>query len=311
MSTVVYDLGLEFSGGTPMPTTEEAAAGYIPIAALDAVGEPTLVYGPATDIITADDTLATSLATHLRGAGLTVDSSGNLAVRQRPRYVQLRDFFITGTAASGSIGALGWNLLGSGTPAAARLSITTTIGNSGKLALSTSSLANERSVLTLGETETRDVAVATDLKILQCVWNHDNILTNKRVFFGLMGTFAAEAAAAVDCLGIYYDSAVSPNYQIIARASSVGSPTVTATAVPANSAELITIYQPTAGTYQFYTGNTLLGTISSGVPTAAMNLGFRIETLSAASKTVNLGYFGLDALPVATTAFDDDTFLEA
>jgi len=79
--------------------------------------------------------------------------------------------------------------------------------------------------------------------------------------------------------------------------------------VPANSAELISIYQPTAGTFLFYTGNTLIGSIASGVPTAAMNVGWRLEALAATARTVNIGYFGLEA--VAANSYDDDAFLEA
>jgi hypothetical protein len=243
----------------------------------------------------------------MRGIGMTVASGGKLTPRQRPRAAQIREYFLSGNNTSGSIGALGWNLLGTGTPAYARASATQ-MGSSNRGALSTSNGANDRSVLCLGDSETRDILLASDLTLLQGIWNHDNSLTNKRVFFGLMGTFAAEAAAAVDCLGVYYDSAVSANYQIIARSSSSGSPTVTSTAVPANTAEVMSIYQSAPGTFQFYSGNTLIGTINSGVPTAAMNVGFRLETLTTTVKNLNVGYFGLEA--TAGGAFDDDAFLE-
>jgi hypothetical protein len=249
---------------------------------------------------------SSTAAAALRGAGLTV-ASGVLAVRRRPRYAQEQDYFVGGNAASGSIGKMGWNLLGSGTPAYAR-GAPNVLGSSNRGVLTTSAGANDRTVLSLGESETRDILPASELTLLQCAWNHDNVLTNKRIFFGLMGTFATEPSAAVDCLGIYYDSAVSANYQIIARSSSTGSPTVTATAVPANTAELITIHQASAGVFNFYSGATLLGTISSGVPTAAMNVGWRLETLTTAAKNTNIGYFGFEA--IAANAFDDDTFLE-
>ncbi len=252
-------------------------------------------------------TTVATLSARLRGVGLTV-ASGRLLQRQRPRQGQLQDYFASGIATSGNIGALGWSLLGAGTPAFARADATQ-MGSTGRATLTTSAAGNDRSVLTLGETETRKVLLASDLGTLQCAWNHDNVLTNKRIFFGLMSNGATAPAAAVDCLGIYYDSAVDTHYQIIARSGSVGSPTVTTLVVPSNTAELITIHQTPVGTFSFYSGNTLLGTISSGVPTAAMNVGFRLETLTTAAKTVNLGYFGLQVTAVG--AFDDDAFLEA
>lgn len=248
-----------------------------------------------------------TLAGLLRGVGLTV-ATGKLTPRLRPRVAQARDFFMSGLNTSGNIGALGFSLLGVGTPACTRASATQ-MGSSNRVALTTSNATNDRSTLGLGDTETRDILLASDLQLLQCAWNHDNSLTTKRVFFGLIGTLANDPAGAVDCLGVYYDSAVSANYQIIARSASTGSPTVTSTAVPANTAELMSIYQSTPGTFQFYSGDTLIGTISSGVPTAAMNVGFRLETLTTAVKTLNIGYFGIEA--TATGAFDDDTFLEA
>lgn len=248
-----------------------------------------------------------TLADSLRGVGLT-QAGGKLLTRQRPRSAQFRDYFVSGNNASASIGALGWNLLGVGTPAFARAN-PTVMGSSNRATLSTSGASNDRTSLVLGETESRDILPAADLGVCQCVWNFNAGLTSKRVFFGLLDSFANEPSAAGDCLGIYYDSAVSANYQIIARSGSSGTPTDTGVAVPSNTAELITIHQHSPGSFRFYTGNTLLGTIASGIPTNAGNVGFRVETLTAATRSINVGYFGLEA--TAGGAYDDDAFLEA
>jgi hypothetical protein len=300
-----------YTGGVNMPTSEQAEDNYVARAYLDADGKVNIEYVAASTAYAADAAVAAALAPMLRGMGLTVDSANALRPRPRMRLVQMRDQFITGNLTSGSIGQLNWNLLGSGTPAVTRSSATTTIGNSEKVVLTTSASTNDRSVLCFGESETRAVVVASEVKILQSLGRLPS-LTDRRWFFGLQSNFADNAAAGVNVLGIYYDSAVSANYQIIARTSSAGSPTVTGTVVPANTAELITMYQPTAGTFQFYSGNTLLGTISSGVPTAPMNLGWRLETLAASAKTAHIGGFFLHAECDATAnASDDDTFLEA
>ncbi len=250
------------------------------------------------------------ISTFLRGVGLTMDSAGRLAPRTRPRMQSLKDSFVTGNTTSGSIGELGWNLNGVGTPVLTRVDVAS-LGSSNKLTLTTSAALNDRSSLTLGETETRKVAALSgngQLNLMQCIWKLPS-LTNVRAFFGLSSNFATEPSAAVDALGIYYDSAVSPNYQIISRSSSVGSPVNTGVAVPSNVAELITILQPTLGTFQFYSGNTLLGTISSGLTANALNAGFRVETLTTVLKSLHIGYFDFEASSAA--AFDDDTFLEA
>jgi hypothetical protein len=230
-------------------------------------------------------------------------------VRQRPRAPQFRDYFASGNAASGAIGSLGWNLLGTGTPAYSRTNASFAVATSQRCQLATSGSANDRSCLLLGETETRQILRPTDINILQCVWSFNAALTNKRMFFGLNDDFGNAAASMVNGIGIYYDSAVSPNYQIISRSASSGSPTVTALAVPSNTSELISIVQPTAGTFVFYSGNTALGSITSGVAATGMGVGFRLETLTGSAKSQNIGYFGLDC--VGGGALDDDTFLEA
>lgn len=305
MAVTRYDLGSEYTGGFPAPTQEEAEAEMIPIATVDSVGDPSLRYAPADEVIVADGTLSAALAPLLRGTGLTVDSSGRLRPRLRPRAVQVSDHFISGGLTSGSIGALGWSLLGTATPTLTRPGGSLTTAS--KTLLSTDVNTNDRACLTLANAEASDILGAAQFSILQCCWRHP-VLTDRRVFFGLMGTFATEPSAAVDCLGIYHDSAVGASYRIIARASSAGSPVDTGVAAPDNVIELVTIWQPVAGTYQFYSGNTLIGTISSGAPVAACNVGFRLETLTGSAKTLNVNYFGLDA--DATSAYDDDAFLE-
>ncbi len=300
-------MGLEFSGGFPAPTAEECAASALCRATLDAVGEPSLEYVAATDAVTADGTLSAALAPFLRGIGLTVDGSNALRPRLRPRLCAEQDFFTGGSAVSGSIGKLGWNLLGTGTPAASRQN-PVGFASAQKLEPATSASVNDRTCLLLGDSETRGVSEAASVKLLQCVWRLDNVLTSKRLFFGLMDDFGVEPAANANCLGIYYDSAVSPNWQLIARAASAGSPVVSSAVVPANTAELVSLYQPVAGTWQFYLGNTLLGSISSGIPTPTMGIGFRLETLAVASKTFQVAYYGHEI--AAAGAFDDDAFLE-
>lgn len=248
---------------------------------------------------------ATPSASDLRGGGLTV-VSGDLAVRQRPRYAQIRDYFLSGGTTTGTIGSLGWSLVGNGTPAYARAS-GAQIGSTARGSLSTSGASNDRASLVLGDTETRTVIMPSDLVVAQfAITSATN--ASKRVFMGISSTFATEPSTVADCLGIYYDSAVSANYRVISRSGSAGSATDTGVAFP-TAAHLVTIHQSAAGVYAFYVGNTLVGTISSGISSAAMNFGIRVETLTASARTVTLGYIGLEA--VAAGVFDDDTFLEA
>jgi hypothetical protein len=251
---------------------------------------------------------AAAMAAAVRGPGLTVTSAGTLKTRKRPRRVDEDDFFSSGGLTSGLIGKMNWGLFGVGTPSLTRTGLT--IDSPSRMTLATSAAANDRSVVKLNATsESADSFIVTNLNVLQCVINHNATLTNKRFFFGFHGNFATEPSAASDCLGIYYDSAVSPNYQIIARNGGVGSPVVTASVVPSNTGQILTLHQSAAGAFDFRVGNTLVGTISSGLPTASVDIGFRVETLTTASTSFRFGYVGYSG--DVASVFDDDTFLEA
>lgn len=249
---------------------------------------------------------AAAVAAAIRGPGLTVDANGDLKPRPRPRRLMLQDYFLTGNTTSGSIGALNWNLFGSG--ASVSRSSVAGIQSSSRFSLTTGATANNRAVLKFADAEAEDICLATDFNFIQCVYNLNNVLTDKRFFFGFLGDGATEPQAAVDCLGIYYDSAVSANYQIIARSASSGSPVVTASVVPANNSRILTIHQSSAGVFDFYVAGALVGTISSGVPTAGVDPCFRVETLTTAAKTARIGYFG--AAADIGGEYDDDAFLE-
>lgn len=259
--------------------------------------------------LTPGQSHANTLAPLLRGVGLTVDANGKLATRARPRLLQESDYFASGNLTSGSIGKLGWNLLGNGTPAYTKLSGQSL--NTRKGQLTTSSALNDRAVLCWGETEARGIAIASELTIVQ---NFAKLVgaTTRRVFIGLTSDFATDPTTVADCLGFIYDSGVSPNWQIIARRSSVGSAVDggASFAAPADSGQLVTMVRLSSGTWQFYVGGSLLGSFASAaVPTAAMNIGYRVQTLAASAASFHTGYFGVEG--AIAGVLDDDAFLEA
>lgn len=305
MSVTTIDLGREYLGGINKPVAGDV--GKFAVVRLDSLDRPNLSYETQVASV-ADDTFATTLAPFLRGSGLTVDSSGNLRPRPRPRQAQLTDHFFGGLATSGAIGSLGWGLLGSGTPAVARGDIST--GASGlarRYDISTSASANDRTSLVLGDTETRKTAIASQCELLQTVLKL-NSLTNIRLFFGLMGDFSQEPSAATTALGIYFDSGTSANWRLIARSAGAGSPVDSGVAAGV-TAVLASIHQPTVGTHVFYLGNTAVGSIASGIPTAVAGIGWRIETLTGTAKSHGVSVF--NAVLNLADANDDDAFLEA
>lgn len=307
MTVTKIDLGLEYLAGIARPLVTDV--GRFAVVRLDGFGDPVFRYEDQVATV-ANDAFATTLAPHLRGSGLTVDTSGNLAVRARPRLAVLQDWFITGrgSAAVGdaAIGSLSWNLLGSGTPVYQRVDNNFAFGGCGLLR--TSASINDRSCLLLGDTETRHVVTTANTSQLQAGVILASTAT-RRAFFGLQSDFSTDPLAAAENLGFVYDSAASANWRVISRTGTAGSPVDTGVAA-STSQVLLTILKPTAGTFQFYIGNTLVATVSSGISAAEMNVGFRSQTLAASLTDLRLGYFGFHA-ELSGGAIDDDTFLEA
>jgi hypothetical protein len=250
---------------------------------------------------------ANTLAPMLRGVGLTVDASGKLAVRPRLRSPQLQEYFISGNNTSGSIGSLGWNLLGTGTPAATRTTGTFTFRT---LDIDTSNVANNRTVLALGETEARGVALPSEHTIIQAAWNNNADTANVRRFFGFSSNLGTEPSTVAECLGIYYDSAVSANYQLISRVGSAGAPVDTGVPVPSTTAVELFSMVRNGTTWAFYIGNTLIGSVVSSGIVAGCNVGFRLETLTAAAKRWRLAAFLAGGDLSGPGSLDDDNFLE-
>lgn len=302
---------LHNTGQQPMPALVKAVEAA-DVAGLDTAFDAAFAaaFPPAFDLAfpPALEEAFPVIATALAGTGLHVQSSGALlTTRIRPRLVQEWDYFIGGTNLSGAIGKLGWTLAGNGTPTATRGNASFSANVGSRIQIQTSAVIADRACLLLGDTETRQILRPENLNILQACMT--NTLTTRRIFFGLSDNFAAVPTAMVNCLGFYFDSAVSPNWQLLTRASSVGAPAITATPPGSAASELVTLMRLADDNYEFYSGNTLIGSILAGVAdNVAMGLGFRVETLAASAASINLGYFGLQA--IGASSLDDDNFLQ-
>lgn len=231
----------------------------------------------------------------------------------RARDLVLQDWFVSGGTTSGTIGALGWNLNGVGTPAVSRNAVGLTSGT--KLSLTTSGAANDRSSLTLGTGEGTTIAAPEDVFALQSIFDFNSDTANKSFFFGFASSMATAPASVANSLGFLFDSASavsSTNILTIHRFGSTGTATDTGIAATAASGALFTIWQVGPQVYELRIGATIVATIAQNlnVSTLPLAVGFRLQTLTAAAKTMRLGYFGLTSVPL-DGSFDDDNFLGA
>lgn len=226
------------------------------------------------------------------------------------RDLYLKDYFISGTTTSGSIGQLGWNLNGVGTPVYTRGGgglPNVTLG-----VITTSAATNDRSSLTLGATEAGVIIRPGRTQLVQAAVNFTSTLTSKRVFFGFAETFATAPASVSNSVGFLYDSSVGANYLTIHRQGSAGSATDSGIPVPSNTDQLLTICLNAGGdTWRLLVGSVVAATFPNttiNVTNLPCNIGFRVETLTTAARSLNVGYFGMRAVGLQGV-LDDDPFL--
>lgn len=287
------------------------------------VADPTLIHERGVYIKTGEQTrkvVCTELRQFSDGGwadALADTVSEGAFARRRPRKVHIDESFIFGGTSTGTIGKLGWNLLGAGTPAFSRTPTSAGVfglSNALRVSIATSAASNDRTTLCAGDTESRAILSASDVRLMQLAHSFNNATTNKRFFFGLHGNFSQVPSAATNCLGFYYDAGVSGNWLLLARAGGTGAAVDTGVAIPVSNDQLLTIYQPPSpgSTFQFYAGATLLGTLSSNipVPTTEMNLGMMVQTLTAATRPHYFGRFVFESVTLGG-AMNDDTFFEA
>jgi hypothetical protein len=225
----------------------------------------------------------------------------------RPRRLPPQDWFISGPelAASGSgIGTLGWTLsASSGTPSYLRSNTNQT--STARARIRTGGSTNNNASLFLGDTRTRTIVSLGQLSYFQAAFSMPTT-TDYVMFVGFCDDFG-DPAGATNAFGLLFSSAVDvDDYSMLSRAAGTNSNTVTSGGLADSTGRLFTLFQSSAGVWDFYIGATLIGTRSADVPTANLNVGFYCRTLTNATRDLTLGYCGFD-FPAVTGVYDDDT----
>lgn len=247
------------------------------------------------------DALATALAPHLRGLELTVDASGNLTPRLRPRIWRLREDWNGGSpTVSGAIGQHGWNFSGVGTPAVSR-------PGSFTCRAATSGATNDLTAVHLTDAAGSTLTTPAAATGKQCHFiARLPALTTRRTFYGWIDSFANIDTPA-RALGFVYDSSVSPNWHLWARNSSTGAPSNTGLVVPSNTRQLLS-FVSNGTSWLSYIDGVLAGTLSANIPSTSCNLGFAAKTLAASSATADIHLLSIEH--VLAAPWDLDTFLD-
>ncbi len=239
-------------------------------------------------VAAADQPQAVALAPFLAGAGVAV-RGGLLAQQLRPRLLRFEERFI-GSVVSPNIGTHGWTQTGTGSfSCSTQLNAT---GSVPKLRITTDVNLNDHTAVHLGTDASRSVMPASHgIMRRSQFYVSATALTARRAFVGFSTDFAADTP--VDALGFLYDSSLSANWQIWARSASTGAPVVSM--FPVVTAGTILSIDESAAGFSFYANSTLLGELTSNLPTGGKNLGFSVKTLAASAGSFECAYVGVDA----------------
>lgn len=210
-----------------------------------------------------------------------------LDLRSNASVLDLHDRFMSGNNTSGSIGALGWLLLGVGTPATSR----SNGDGSGIRRIATSSSSSDLTALSLGDTATREIIAPSKVAILQFVVSSPG-LSDRAHFVGLTED-CTDLAAPARALGFFYDDAESPNWHVWARDAGSGDPVDTGVILNAATTYVLTIHQHEFGSFRMYVNSTLVATLADDIPASACNVAAVTMTQAAAASQLDLLYFGM------------------
>lgn len=253
----------------------------------------------------------------LRGSALTLNPDLTLSPISRPRHCYDWDWFLSGGLTQSTIGRMGWTLSGTGTPSVVR--VNSSYNNTSKVQVSTSATSGDRTTVTLGNTESRQMCSPLEFDNVVSLARIAIPATAQRSFIGWSDDFSVDPLAANNALGFNFDTSVSPYLQVISRIGGVDvSPPYTALdigVVRSNVGQYFVIIQDedSPGQFDFYANSINLGAPTTPIFIARLhspgfdgNHGYRVETLANAVCRIDLAYWGMNSDDLSGVMASDD-----
>lgn len=184
---------------------------------------------------------------------------------------------------------LGWNFrnnAGSGTCARQNSG---SIDSDGSYRIGTGGTSNDHVSFTLGDTNTRAVLDPRYFKYTEFIVSLNSIGTT-RLQIGYMQDAGVDSGGT-DALMFIFDSPTSGNWVVRSRSSNVNTTTTLSTSVGTGRIRLgiATTFFPAEA--RFYINGGLVATHTTNVPLVTTNIGIRLQTLAAGSKTLDFSRF--------------------
>jgi len=214
-------------------------------------------------------------------------------------YFDLYDEFMSqGLVTTGNISDLAWALTAAtgGTP-------TWPAGTAlhpGLLQIITGGTSGNNQRLHLGVASNSTPLHAADIARIEALVAIPTI-TTLAIKFGLGVDLNDATAASLGTAGAFFEfvPATSAKWRASTRAASTSSTTADpGSNVVAGNYYKLTILRLQNGNWQFAINDVLIATNTSNLPNVALNVGFLVHTLTAAARTLNIDYFGLNFKPL-------------
>lgn len=197
------------------------------------------------------------------------------------------DFTSSALLTTGNISALAWGSSAAGTAANSWQSNVS--GYPGILRLTTGATSGNNSRLHRGSSVTAAALIVPADTLVQTALIRIPDITSITVRFGL-GQDISAANFGTAGMWVEFNSASSANWLYATRQASTGTPVSSTLAVVANTWYNIDIVHHTSGV-SFFINNNLLGTITTNLPTTALQAGFIVQTATAAARSLDIDLY--------------------
>jgi Head domain of trimeric autotransporter adhesin len=266
------------------------------------LGDLRLFMGVSTSVPADADLIASQMSSWYDEANQCVMAkikNSSSVVRQgvnvgiSPQYLQVVDDFLSQNTANGDVGQLAWRTGGTGGSTTADPGIS---AHPGMARISSGGTTNFDRYINLGDNTNQSILPA-QVDRLVAVLKPLSAVTSEIVRFGLF----QDANVGLGTDGIYFnlDTGTSTNWNTVTRAASTNTSNASIAVTQNNWYQFELRRVAASGNWEFWINGTLRFTHSTNIPTVALTPGFYVQTLTTATREVNVDYFAMTTIDLS------------
>jgi hypothetical protein len=225
--------------------------------------------------------------TFLRGDQTYATPAGGGSAADPLDIVDVADDLLGNSGETGEVGLFGWTF-----SATANAVISGVSKHPGIFRITTNSSSGSIARIHLGTLSTTEILLPAEVDSLYFLVRPSSVTAGK-LKVGLAQDWNS-TSGGTDAIWLGFDTTAgaSPgNWRAVTRAASTETNTASAVAAVANAWVLLRITRTAGGDWEFYLNGALIATHSTNIPTAALNVGFTVETREAVAKSGDFDAF--------------------